>query len=653
MIVGRAGNTMLLRLASVLVALTLCGCGGKTPTPEPVESKVLTSREVPSAWLLSVGVSRYKNEGLSLRYAAADATSIDELFASEEGGSVPQTRRWLLRDEEATRENIITALERIAALADERDMIVVFMAMHASAGPDEKLYFYAHDTKPSSLRATGLSDDVVMTTIEGSRAGRLVMLLDACHAGAFDQASAGGERGIQALETNSRLEGLGRRRSSKKKAVLTAASASEVAKEDEVWNGHGVFTHYLLRGLRGEADALETDDGNGDGIVTVQELFTFTYRRVKKDRNNEQHPTVTGAGWLELLKAPRKKASPVVAVTVAPTPSPTSIQPPAPTSVQPPAPTSARPPTPTSAQPPAPTPTQTTPPTPTARAQERLPTVSAPTPAQSSALTPPKPREINLDEPVAPGPEDNPPTSQMPPNSGGLNTNGTYPYSGNYGPGNTMTYGGAPQVPETPWYRRLMRGPANKQRELGLSITAGYLTVLSPSSLVIRGLDEGDAINRVSFSDYGWLHGFQVEFTVNHPWFEVSLGGHGVYGSSARPEALDLAFAPPPDPLVSVYNGSAALSVGGRLPLGYFVLRGGSGIGVTYWGASLSDTGYEDEIKGEERWAEFPLWGRLEFRPICSLSITFNAAYHLMVGENHFNYPDLGALVSYNLYKCN
>ena len=38
-------------------------------------------------------------------------------------------------------------------------------------------------------------------------------------------------------------------------ALITSAEANEVAFEDKKWGGgHGVFTHYLLEGLRGKAD---------------------------------------------------------------------------------------------------------------------------------------------------------------------------------------------------------------------------------------------------------------------------------------------------------------------------------------------------------------------------------------------------------------
>ena len=51
---------------------------------------------------------------------------------------------------------------------------------------------------------------------------------------------------------------------------------------------HGVFSHFLIRGLKGEADA------NENKIVTVNELFNFVYRNVREYTGNLQSPVLRG-----------------------------------------------------------------------------------------------------------------------------------------------------------------------------------------------------------------------------------------------------------------------------------------------------------------------------------------------------------------------
>jgi uncharacterized caspase-like protein len=49
-----------------------------------------------------------------------------------------------------------------------------------------------------------------------------------------------------------------------------------------------VFTYYLLEGLRGKADM------DGDGIVTVDEIYAFVAKKVPEATGQNQHPTKKG-----------------------------------------------------------------------------------------------------------------------------------------------------------------------------------------------------------------------------------------------------------------------------------------------------------------------------------------------------------------------
>lgn len=51
---------------------------------------------------------------------------------------------------------------------------------------------------------------------------------------------------------------------------------------------HGVFTYFLLEGLRGEADM------DRDGIITVDEVYRYVSREVPRATDQEQHPVKKG-----------------------------------------------------------------------------------------------------------------------------------------------------------------------------------------------------------------------------------------------------------------------------------------------------------------------------------------------------------------------
>ena len=73
----------------------------------------------------------------------------------------------------------------------------------------------------------------------------------------------------------------------KGRVVLTASRSSEVSEERDNL-GHGVFTYYLLEGLKGKADQ------DGDGIITVDEVCAYVSKKVPEATGQNQHPVKKG-----------------------------------------------------------------------------------------------------------------------------------------------------------------------------------------------------------------------------------------------------------------------------------------------------------------------------------------------------------------------
>ena len=58
--------------------------------------------------------------------------------------------------------------------------------------------------------------------------------------------------------------------------MLTASAADEISQDFDA-KKHGLFTYYLLKGLRGEANA------NGDEWITVKELHDYVVPRAQDE----------------------------------------------------------------------------------------------------------------------------------------------------------------------------------------------------------------------------------------------------------------------------------------------------------------------------------------------------------------------------------
>jgi len=70
--------------------------------------------------------------------------------------------------------------------------------------------------------------------------------------------------------------------------IITASGANEISVEDDDLK-HGVFTYYLLEGLKGKADF------DRDGIITVDEAYTYVSSNVPVATGQAQHPVKKGS----------------------------------------------------------------------------------------------------------------------------------------------------------------------------------------------------------------------------------------------------------------------------------------------------------------------------------------------------------------------
>jgi uncharacterized caspase-like protein len=69
--------------------------------------------------------------------------------------------------------------------------------------------------------------------------------------------------------------------------IITASDANELSMERDDMK-HGVFTYYLLEGLRGKADL------DGDGVITVDEIYRYVSTKVPQATGQDQHPVRKG-----------------------------------------------------------------------------------------------------------------------------------------------------------------------------------------------------------------------------------------------------------------------------------------------------------------------------------------------------------------------
>lgn len=149
------------------------------------------------------------------------------------------------------------------------DLLLLYFSGHGVRNEQGLLFLAATDTELKILEASSVPAEFITKSMNASRSQRQILILDCCNSGAFDYGSksVGQSMGIAtAFEGN----GFGR-------VVLTATDATQFAWEGDKIIGNtqkSVFTHFLIEGLRGEADR------DGNGRITVDELYDYAYEKV-------------------------------------------------------------------------------------------------------------------------------------------------------------------------------------------------------------------------------------------------------------------------------------------------------------------------------------------------------------------------------------
>lgn len=242
-------------------------------------------------WAVIVGISEYQHLSLNLCWAHRDAEELHSLLLTPAGGSFAADHIQLLVNQAATTHAISRALRSFLKKPAREDVVLIYFACHGGPDPDRpnNLYLLTHDTDPDDIAGTALPmREIDLSLRENLLAERVVILADTCHSagigGGIGRRSVSAEAGV----VNAYLDAMSAAKPGL--ALFTSAEASETSQEDARWgDGHGVFTYYLLEGLRGAADGFSQPR---DGKVAVGELFDYVRQQVQQATGNSQHPAI-------------------------------------------------------------------------------------------------------------------------------------------------------------------------------------------------------------------------------------------------------------------------------------------------------------------------------------------------------------------------
>jgi tetratricopeptide (TPR) repeat protein len=248
--------------------------------------------KVGDRWAIIVGISKYEHQRLNLKYADRDAEELYKLLMTPSGGGFEEDHIKKLINKEATTSEITRALRSFLKKPAKEDIVLLYFACHGAPDParPKTVYLLPHDTDPEDISGTALPmREIDQSLRENLYAERIVIIADTCHSAAIGGRITRRVATNDAEVINNYLQQVSKAKGGV--ALLTSAEANESAQEDEQWgSGHGVLTHFILQGMRGDADGYGQQAK--DGKVTVGELFDYVCENVKKATKHQQHPLI-------------------------------------------------------------------------------------------------------------------------------------------------------------------------------------------------------------------------------------------------------------------------------------------------------------------------------------------------------------------------
>lgn len=237
-----------------------------------------------SGYALTIGIGDYQNLS-KLAKSPADAQDLADLLVRQCG--YPQEHVASLINGQATKTAINAKLEWLARRTQKDDTVVIFFSGHGAqrlGGFEPGEYLCPVETDFYNLRTTGISSEEFSTALRAIPARKVAVFFDACHSGGVGEikdAALKVKAGLSEQQYERMAEGEGR-------VIIASCRPDEVSWELGGMR-NGLFTHYLLEGLRGAA-------AEATGEVSILTLFQYTAKRVKA---HGQQIGITQTPWVK------------------------------------------------------------------------------------------------------------------------------------------------------------------------------------------------------------------------------------------------------------------------------------------------------------------------------------------------------------------
>lgn len=234
-----------------------------------------------NAYAIVIGIETYREKLPKADYATHDAKTMTEYLTKVMG--YPEENVVTLVNDRAAKSDLEKYLEKwLPNHVEKGGAVFVYYSGHGA--PDTKTggaFLVPYDGDPSFINETGYSLKRLYEALGKLQTDNIVVALDSCFSGAGGKSvlAKGARPIVITLDHDANIT---------RDMTIMSASAGDQISSTYAEKGHGLFTYFFLKGLKGDGDA------NGDGRIEVNELYSYLKplvgRTARRVYNNEQSP---------------------------------------------------------------------------------------------------------------------------------------------------------------------------------------------------------------------------------------------------------------------------------------------------------------------------------------------------------------------------
>ena len=225
-----------------------------------------TTLQVGDYYALIIGVDKYSGSWQPLKNGVKDAKAVEALLRQKYKIDVFKT----LYDVQATRKNIITTMEWLAANVKEKDNVLIYFSGHGEYKQQLGKGYWVPVDAQSNSTSDYISNNDIQTFLSGIKSKHTLLISDACFSGDIFRGNTIGVPFENSERYYKEVNNLASRQ------ALTSGGIEPVM--DGGKEGHSVFAYYFLKALT----------GNANKFYDASQLFSTI--KIPVTNNSEQSP---------------------------------------------------------------------------------------------------------------------------------------------------------------------------------------------------------------------------------------------------------------------------------------------------------------------------------------------------------------------------